>query len=200
MDGGAWWASVLRLVLQSWSRLKQLSMCACRHTLRGCGLLKPSRDFSEVQGLRFCAPNKAAWVPSLVRELRSHMPCDIARKKKRGGAEKWAETKWDTNGASANLVGPLVNSHCSFWHMSNIWQSFLPDKLNSLWLLVNIISDVLCLVAQSRSTFCDPMDCSPPGSSVHVDFPGKNTGVGSHALLQGIFPTQGLNWGLLHCR
>ena len=34
-------------------------------------------------------------------------------------------------------------------------------------------------------TFCDPMDCSPPGSSVHGDSPGKNTGVGCHALLQG---------------
>ena len=32
------------------------------------------------------------------------------------------------------------------------------------------------------------------------DFPGKNTGVGCHFLLQGIFPTQGSNPGLLHCR
>ena len=30
--------------------------------------------------------------------------------------------------------------------------------------------------------------------------PGQNTGVGSHSLLQGIFPTQGLNPGLQHCR
>ena len=30
--------------------------------------------------------------------------------------------------------------------------------------------------------------------------PGENTGVGSHSLLQGIFPTQGSNPGLLHCR
>jgi len=37
------------------------------------------------------------------------------------------------------------------------------------------------------------MDCSPPGSSVHGDSPGKNTGVGSHSLIQGILPTQGLN-------
>ena len=49
------------------------------------------------------------------------------------------------------------------------------------------------------------MDCSPPGSSVHGDSPGKNTGVGHHALLptQGIFPTQGLKLHvlqLLHCR
>ena len=44
------------------------------------------------------------------------------------------------------------------------------------------------------------MDCSPPGSSVHGDSPGKNTGVDCHVLLQGIFPTQGSNPGLLHCR
>ena len=98
-------------------------------------------------------------------------------------------------------------------------------------------------VAQSYLALCDPMDCSPPGSSVHGilqarvlewgaiafsdvhptlpnypfpspaptgmqptrllcpgDFPGKDTGVGCHFLLQGIFPTQGLNLGLLHCR
>ena len=42
------------------------------------------------------------------------------------------------------------------------------------------------------------MDCSPPGSSVHGDSPGKNTGVGCHTLLQGIFPTQGSNPRLLH--
>ena len=36
--------------------------------------------------------------------------------------------------------------------------------------------------------------------SVHGDFPGKNTGVGCHPLLQGIFQTQELNQGLLHCR
>ena len=40
------------------------------------------------------------------------------------------------------------------------------------------------------------MDCSPPGSSVW-DSPGKNTGVGCHALLQGIFVTQGSNSHLL---
>ena len=60
----------------------------------------------------------------------------------------------------------------------------------------------LCLVTQSCLTLCDPSWtlCSPPGSSVHVDSPGKNTRMGCHALLQGIFPTQGLNPGILHCR
>ena len=59
---------------------------------------------------------------------------------------------------------------------------------------------VLYLVAQSCLTLCNPTDCSPPGSSVHVDSPHKNTGVGCHAFFQGIFPTQGLKPGLLHCR
>ena len=59
---------------------------------------------------------------------------------------------------------------------------------------------LLCLVAQSCPTLCGPMDFSPPGSSVHGDSPGKNTRVGCHALLQGIFPSQGSNPGRLHCR
>ena len=42
--------------------------------------------------------------------------------------------------------------------------------------------------------------CSLPGPSVHGDSPGKDTGVGCHAILQGIFLTQGLNLSLLHCR
>ena len=55
-------------------------------------------------------------------------------------------------------------------------------------------------VAQSCPTRWVPMDYSPPGSSIHGIFPGKNTGVGSHSLLQGILPTQGSNPGLLHCK
>ena len=57
-----------------------------------------------------------------------------------------------------------------------------------------------CLVPQSCLTLCDPVGCSPAGSSVLGDSPGKNTGVGCHALLQGIFPIQGSTPGLPHCR
>ena len=45
-----------------------------------------------------------------------------------------------------------------------------------------------------ESDFRDPMNYSLPGSSVHGILQ-----TGSHSLLQGIFPTQGLNQGLLHC-
>ena len=62
------------------------------------------------------------------------------------------------------------------------------------------VSVCACLVAQLCLILCNPMDCSPPGSSIHGDSPGKNTGVGCHALLQGIFPTQVSNPGFPHCR
>ena len=42
--------------------------------------------------------------------------------------------------------------------------------------------------------------CRPPGSSIHGIFPGKNTGMSCHSILQGIFLIQGSNPGFLHCR
>ena len=51
---------------------------------------------------------------------------------------------------------------------------------------------VLCLVIQLRLTLCDPMDCSPPASSVHGDSPGKNTGELPRPP-PGDLPTQGSN-------
>ena len=59
---------------------------------------------------------------------------------------------------------------------------------------------MLCLVTQSCLTLCNPMDCTPPGSSVHGGSPGKNIGVGCHAILQEVFPIQGLNPVLSHWR
>ena len=50
---------------------------------------------------------------------------------------------------------------------------------------------------QSCLILCNPMDCSLPGSLCSWDSPGKNAGLSCHALLQGIFPTQGSNPCLL---
>ena len=61
----------------------------------------------------------------------------------------------------------------------------------------------------AKSLDHDPMDCSPPGSSVHGDSPGKNTGVSCHALLQGSSQHRNRTcvsyllhwqWVLYHCR
>ena len=63
-----------------------------------------------------------------------------------------------------------------------------------------IVMYVYVKIAQLCLTLCIPMDCSLPGFSVHGIFPGKNARMNCHFLLQGIFPTQGLNPGLSHCR
>ena len=87
-------------------------------------------------------------------------------------------------------MGKTGKSSASMWKtrksfIQQISFSFLqaPDMLPGIQEYI--------LVFRSCPTLCDPMDCSPPGSSVHGDSPGKNTGVGCHALPQGIFPTQG---------
>ena len=70
-----------------------------------------------------------------------------------------------------------------------------------LQLLVLPKEGIFFVCAQSLSCiqlFCNPADCSLPGSLVHGIFPGKNTRLGCHFLLQGIFPTQGSNPHLLY--
>ena len=66
------------------------------------------------------------------------------------------------------------------------------QKLNQLYvyMCMRAKSFQLCLTLRPRGLL--------PGSSVHGDSPGKNTGVGCHAVLQEIFPTQVLNPRLLH--
>ena len=62
---------------------------------------------------------------------------------------------------------------------------------------VELSFNPLCACILSRfshvPTLCDPMNHSPPGSFVHGDSPGKNPGVGCHALLQLIFVIQESN-------
>ena len=59
----------------------------------------------------------------------------------------------------------------------------------------------VCLVTPSCQIRCDPMDCSPPGSSVCGHSPGKSIlERGCHALLRGMVSTQGSTPSLLHSR
>ena len=62
--------------------------------------------------------------------------------------------------------------------------------------VLTIAIKVKMLVIQSCPTLFDPKDYK----LCPWDSPGKNTGVGCHSLLQGIFLTQGLNSSLPHCR
>ena len=84
----------------------------------------------------------------------------------------------------------------------------LPDKEFKRVIIKMLQQPIMCNLGTykwkwSRSVMSDPfdpMDCSLPGFSVHGIFQSGNTGVGCHFLLQEIFPTQGLNPGLPHCR
>ena len=96
---------------------------------------------------------------------------------------------------------------CWRWHIYNVVLSFNMEHFYwNYHLEMEFVTDcsiASCMHAQLLQLcliLCDPMDCSLPGSSVHRDSPGRNTGVGCHHLLQGIFQTQGLNPGLPHCR
>ena len=89
------------------------------------------------------------------------------------------------------LHGPLLAPRCMGFHNRRAACSssaLLSDRFH----LLKVIRTA-CMYAkslQSRLTLCNPMDCSPPGST---DCPGKNTGVGCRSLLQGTFPTQRSN-------
>ena len=78
---------------------------------------------------------------------------------------------------------------------SNIeyYQGLNTQKINS-----NIRSDQISRSVVSNSL--RPHGLQPTRLLSPCDFPGKSTGVGCHCLLQGIFPTQGSNLGLPHCR
>ena len=85
-------------------------------------------------------------------------------------------------------VNPSIWAHCH--RPENYPTSGFPPKT----LFPNTHT---CTHAQSCLTLCNPMDCSPSGSSV-LGILGKNSGVGCYFPLQGIFLTQGSNPCLLH--
>ena len=98
-------------------------------------------------------------------------------------------------------------SRRGYWNGKIQWGYFVVFCFGREGVLNRLILWLFCLskwvlVAQSQScpTLWEPRDYSPSGSSVHGDSPGKNTGVGSLSLLQGIFLTQGLIPGLPHWR
>ena len=81
----------------------------------------------------------------------------------------------------------LITGHWNDSELNRFMSTYL-ILTTALW--NSVCSD---LVGKSCPTLCDPMDCSPSGSSVHGIFPGKNTGVGCCFLLLGIFLTQRSN-------
>ena len=78
-----------------------------------------------------------------------------------------------------------------------LFPQLLLSSISDCWELLN---KIMCMRAQSLSHvgLWDPVDCSPPGSSVHWISQVRVTGVGCHFLLEEIFPAWELNPSLLH--
>ena len=99
------------------------------------------------------------------------------------------------------MITNLVEFCRSFSWLLHWWQIYFATCFHFHFILKLILqSAVQCLVSQLCVTLCDPMVCNLPGSWVHGDSPSKNIGVDCHALLQRMFPTQGSNLALPHCR
>ena len=111
----------------------------------------------------------------------------------------WASLPWSDGTRYHDLRVWMMSfkpafSLSSFTFIKRVFSSFL----------FSAIKYHLCicvLAAQSCLTLCNPMECSPRVRLLCPwNFPGKNIGAGCRFLLQGIFPTQGLNLGFLNYR
>ena len=84
--------------------------------------------------------------------------------------------------------------HSTIWYVYITFLSLFLTMRAALFISQCLAQCTKVKVAQLCLTLCNPMDC------IGLNSPGQNTGVGSLSLLQGIFPTQGSNPGVLHCR
>ena len=105
---------------------------------------------------------------------------------------------------SHNLIWIGICHSFFFLNSVNFQKSFKRNlSLKPYCINVNLLSaqpwaQFRCLVPKSCLTLLRSHGWSPPGSFCPWDFPGKNTGVHFHFLLQGIFPTYGSTPHLLH--
>ena len=135
----------------------------------------------------FCTSHPGAWTP---RRKAALMEPDKPTQVRRGSRNGKGSVPFSP---SSDLLGSSTMQELSY-----LWSGLM---INVKYRIQNCCETASVQFSRSVvSDSCDPMDCSPPASSVHGDSPGKNAGVGSLSLPQGIFPTQGSNPGLLHCK
>ena len=128
-----------------------------------------------VRGSGCCLHGRRAW--NFLKKTRSWQQWRLPGSKiDKGGEASWT---WacGSQGSQCPKSGAILTDCCSSNKKGALRPGFEQGSPTS--------SYALCLVAQLWPTLCNPVDCSPPGSSVHGDSPGKNTGVGCYALLQG---------------
>ena len=110
---------------------------------------------------------------------------------------------WDMGSVLALMENLKISAETKMTLVTNV-----RDHMKSGWLCSQLVSLARVVwnwawslkVAQSGLTLCDPMDCNMPGPAVHMILQARILECIFHSLLQKIFPTQGSNPGLLHCR
>ena len=100
------------------------------------------------------------------------------------------ESRWEILIDAFTIIAGDFNTPLSATDKSS-GQKISEDKSELNYIYAKLLSRVLLFATPWTAVYQAP---------VHSDSPGKNTGVGCHALLQGIFPTQGSNPGLPHSR
>ena len=87
---------------------------------------------------------------------------------------------------------------------AQIWQGQLKDLSYAYQNALRVFKSMICNKGSTRreseSRWVVSDSLRPHGLYIPWNSLGKNTGVGNPSFLQGIFPTQESNWGLLHCR
>ena len=114
--------------------------------------------------------------PSLVRELRSYTLHGTAKEKKtKTEYHQYPRRPWVLPSRHYHLSTPKGSQYLDF------------NTINQFNMLYKWKKGKM-LVSQLCPALCSPMNCSPPGSSVHGILQARTKGVGSHSLLQGISP------------
>ena len=98
-----------------------------------------------------------------------------------------------------NSAAVNIGVQVSFWIIVFIFSRYMPrNRIAESYGNCTFSFVKMCVLCVSHSVVSNSL--RPTRLLCLWDFPGKNTGVGYHFLLQGIFLTQELNLGLLHCR
>ena len=114
-----------------------------------------------------------------------------------GCADSLAHT-WSTRQTWTNTYFPGWVCCHSGRQQLDLGGNWIGNIQKAIWLCQDSVCMQVCSVVQLCPTLSDAIDCSLPSSCLW-DFPGMNTGVGCHFLLQGIFLTQGSNISCVSC-
>ena len=102
---------------------------------------------------------------------------------------------WNTNSSKKTMSEEVLKLTSLTFNARDQFISWYSHNFNNIKLL-----QLWCCCVQSYLPICDPMDCSPSGSSVHGILQARILEWVAISSSRGMFPTQGSNQHLLHCR